>query len=284
MMQMGVEGEVAISPLSAFYYHGNDKLIKMMLTTQDKRVTQRVRNRTKMLAERRADERRKIKPHRPYHEVMPDGAWRGERCFVIGGGPSLEGFDFNRLQGKGRVIAINKAFKDVMFADICFFMDASSNTFYGLLKRGRLGQDILQKWEEFQGDKVYLNLVGRKLDDVYSVRSIGRAGVSNSIAKGLYHGNNSGVGAIGLAICLRANPIYLLGFDCGFSNGKSHYHGGYPMGMKESIFRGFANDFSRFNKFLIRTKFRVINLNPKSHLRCFPFSTIDEVLGNGKTG
>ena len=279
MTQMGTETEVLISPLSAY---GKDKIIRMMLTTQDKRVSERIRNRTKMLAERTMENKRKVNPHRPFSEVIPDGAWAGERCFVIGGGPSLIGFDFERLRGQGRIIAINRAFEHAPFADICFFMDASSNTFYGLVKNKRFGQDALQKWNDFEGHKVYLNLIGRRLDDVYSVRSAGRSGVSNSIAKGLYHGNNSGVGAIGLAVCLQANPIYLLGFDCGFSAGKSHYHSGYPGRMPESVFKGFAKDFGRFAKFLARTKYRVINLNPQSGMRCFPFKTMDEVLNNGK--
>jgi len=278
MTQMGAEREVVISPLSAFA-QGNDRIIKRMLTTRDRSVAELVRNRTKMLAERRMEANRKIKPYRPFHEVMRDGAWAGERCFIIGGGPSLLGFDFERLRGRGKVIAINRAFEVAPFADICFFMDASSNTFYGLVKGGKLGEATRQAWEAFEGFKVYLNLVGRKLEDVYSIRSLGKTGVSNSIKKGLYHGNNSGVGAIGLAMCLKANPIYLLGFDCGFSGGKSHYHGGYPAKMSENIFKGFAHDFARLNKFIKRTRFRVVNLNPKSRLRCFPFSTIEEVLG-----
>ena len=52
--------------------------------------------------------------------------------------------------------------------------------------------------------------------------------------------------------------------------------------MPESVFKSFTRDFERMNRFLRRTQFKVINLNPQSALRCFPFSTIDEVLGNGK--
>jgi len=249
-----------------------------MLTTQSPAVQKILRERESILAENRERVRLKINPYRPAHEVLNDGAWDGERCFIIGGGPSLEGFDFERLRGQGRVIAINRAFEHAPFADICFFMDASSNTFYGLLKRGSLGADALQKWGEFQGYKIYLNLVGRRLEDVYSIRKAGRAGISNSIEKGLYHGNNSGVGAIGLAVCLRANPIYLLGFDCKFTAGKSHFHDGYPNKMPESTFKGFTSNFGMTAKFLAKIQFKVINLNPQSGMRCFPFSTIDEVL------
>ena len=35
--------------------------------------------------------------------------WKGRRCFVVGGGPSLQGFDFNVLKGE-LVIALNAGF------------------------------------------------------------------------------------------------------------------------------------------------------------------------------
>lgn len=233
-----------------------------------------------MMAENIQRSRLKIAPHRPACEVLKDGEWAGQRCFIIGGGPSLTGFDFERLRGRGRIIAINKAYLDVPFADICFFMDGSETRFYGLVQNGRLAPQCLERWNEFKGHKIFLNILGRKLDDVYSIRAAGRTGLSNSLRKGIYHGNNSGVGAIGLAVCLGANPIYLLGIDCKFSGSQSHYHGGYPGRMPEGVFKSFTRDFERINRFIRKTQFRVVNLNPTSALRCFSFSTIDKVLDN----
>ena len=40
-------------------------------------------------------------------DSLPSGSWRGEKCFIIGGGPSLQNFDFLQLLGE-KVIAINK--------------------------------------------------------------------------------------------------------------------------------------------------------------------------------
>jgi hypothetical protein len=210
---------------------------------------------------------------------MADGAWAGQRAFIIGGGPSLEGFDFDRLRGKGKVIAVNRAYESVPFADILFFMD---NGFYQWAHRGELSPDCLKKWNDFQGRKVFLNIVGRQYDDVYSVRSLGRVGLSNSLKMGLYHGNNSGVGAVGLAFCLRANPIYLLGIDCKVDDAKkkTHWHSGYKKRpMHAAAFKSFRQDFERLDRFIRRLSIKVINLNPNSGVRCFPFSTIDEVIG-----
>ncbi len=32
--------------------------------------------------------------------VVPKDSWRGRLCFILGGGPSLNGFDFNQLTGE----------------------------------------------------------------------------------------------------------------------------------------------------------------------------------------
>lgn len=243
-------------------------------------VARLMRDRARILAERKQELHHQIHPYRPFSDVMNDGAWAGHRCFILGGGPSLAGFDFGRLQGRGKIVAVNRAFEYAPFADILFFMD---QRFYKMVQRGSFGPGAAAKWSGFRGHKVFLNILGRQYDDVYSMKSLGRVGLSNSLAKGIYHGNNSGVGALALAVCLRANPIYLLGFDFKFDGGKSHFHSGYGFPMRESVAKSFIRDFERVNRFLVRTRFRVVNLNPKSALRCFPFSTIDEVLGDGKT-
>lgn len=248
-----------------------------MLQAGDPRVQRVVRDKAKIFAEHKAQEYRKIHPHRPAYEVLRDGSWRGERVFLIGGGPSLEGFDFERLRGKGRVIAINRAFEFASFADVLFFMD---NRFYLRYH----GKDLAsnEKWNAYPGIKVFLNLSGRKYEDVYSVRKLGKTGLSNSLRVGLYHGNNSGVGAINLAYTLGANPIYLLGYDCSFNGKKSHFHSGYNILQHEGSVRSFAREFERLKRFLVRTSTRVVNLNPKSACRAFPFGNLEEVLDDRK--
>jgi hypothetical protein len=252
-----------------------------MITQQSPPVTRMVRDRDRLFAERKREEFRKLNPHRPFADFVADGAWADQQCFILGGGPSLEGFDFESLRGKGRIIAINRAYENAPFADILYFMD---NKFYQWVHKGELSPGCLEAWNSFPGYKVFLNIMGREFDDVYSIRSLGRVGLSNSIRKGLYHGNNSGVGAIGLAYCLKADPIYLLGIDCRIDERrkKSHYHSGYAKQFTPaSAFQSFKGDFERLNRFLRQTTTSVINLNPHSALKCFPFSTIDEVLGNG---
>jgi hypothetical protein len=243
----------------------------MLLTTRSRSVQQIHENRAAHLAEHQADMKRTVEPHNPFHEVLADGAWRNEPCFLVGGGPSLIGFDFERLRGRGRVIAINRAFEFVPFADILFFMDWK---FYRLCHDQ---PNRYQLWQDFKGYKAFLNIMGRKLDDCYSIRSLGRNGASASIRGGLHHGNNSGVGALNLALCLKARPIYLLGYDMRHENGRAHFHDGYGGDRREKTVISFAREFAYIGRSLM-DKSGVINLNPRSGLRIFPFGDIDEVL------
>src|ERR1017187_6377563 len=55
-------------------------------------------------------------------EVFNKDSWLGKRCFIVGGGESVKGFDFNRLNGE-HTIGINKAFKFFSTSTINYGMD-----------------------------------------------------------------------------------------------------------------------------------------------------------------
>lgn len=248
-----------------------------MLTQQSPAVGKLMRERDAVIAKNLADDNRAMNPELPAADVLRDGAWRGEPCFVIGGGPSLIGFDFGRLKGKGRVIVINKAYLYTPFADVLFFMDHAS--FYVSVKRGQFGAGALKAWDAFQGKRVFLNLRGREVKDAYSVRSLGRSGLSTSLRRGLFHGNNSGVGAIGLALCMGADPIYLLGYDLKHDGRTTHFHGGYGHGQPEVVMRSYRVELTTLAKLIAKRGHpKVINLNRASALTAFPFGDIDEAL------
>lgn len=209
---------------------------------------------------------------------MKDQAWRGQRCFIVGGGPSLRKFDFECLRGE-RIIAINRAFEDLEFADILFFMDSG---FYKNVHSGKFNPDTKKKFTTFKGHKLFLDIMVRNYPDVYAVAKIESIGVATSLKKGVFHGSNSGFGALNVAVCLGANPIYLLGFDMHHvkENGKmrSHYHSGYPQRQPSGVLLNFIDNFNKIAGILRAKKIRVINLCPESSLKCFPKMTIKEVL------
>lgn len=242
----------------------------MLLTTRSKRVQEIFRNRAAAQDEARQNLKRQASPHNPVSAVLGDGAWAGQPCFIIGGGPSLTGFDFNRLRGKGRVIAINRAFEFATWADMLFFMDWK---FYKLCHDR---PDRLELWKAFQGIRVFCNLMGRKLEDCYNVRSLGRHGMSWSIQKGIYHGNNSGHGALNMALALGCRPIYLLGYDMN-RDPRGHFHSGYGHKPNPHVAEIFIKSFKELAGRIPKVDF-IYNCNPQSGLRVWPFKTIDEVL------
>lgn len=248
----------------------------MMLTSRSKAVVAIDRARAAIQAQNRAQMRRRVEPHNPAHAVLPDGGWLGDRCFIIGGGPSLVGFNFERLRGRGRVIAINRAFEYTLFADVLFFMDYK---FYKMYHDGGVRKQI---WDSFEGKRVFLNIMGRALDDVYSVKSLGRDGLSGSLKAGLYHGNNSGVGALAIALIMGAAPIYLLGYDMRHDGQRTHFHAGYGQKASERVTMSFIGDFERSFKGL-KGRDGIVNLNPRSALKMFPFGNVDEVLDGRKS-
>lgn len=244
----------------------------MLLTTRSKRVQEIFRNRAAAIEESRQNLRRQIAPHKPVAEVLKDGAWAGQPCFLIGGGPSLTGFDFNRLRGRGRVIAINRAFEFIPWADMLFFMDWK---FYKLCHDDPARK---AKWDAFPGLRVFCNLMGRKLNDVYSIRSLGRRGMSWSVQKGIYHGNNSGHGALEIALAMGCRPIYLLGYDMN-DDPRSHWHSGYGAKANRRLGQFFVQEFMDMARRIPTVKY-IYNCNPKSGLRIWPFANIDEVLND----
>lgn len=206
---------------------------------------------------------------------LKDGDWNGHRCFLVGGGPSLRGFDFERLRGE-KVIAINAAFVDVPFADVLFMMDFV--TFYTKLRQGKFGEKVKQLFYEFKGLKVILDIMNRHPEGLLYVPSTGRHGLSLNLKRGLCHGNNSGVGALNLAICLGADPIYLLGYDMKHKDGKAHYHNVYPVMHRETIHRSFAGDFEKIAPAIKELGVKVVNLSNDSALTCFPFASVERIL------
>lgn len=142
----------------------------------------------------------------------PEPEWEGQEAIIIGGGPSLAGFDFSCLQGH-RIIGCNDAFRlgpDIV--DICIFGDESwwqKNKF---------------ELEQFSGRKVTCApaLMNLNCDELLQMNRL-RDGIQHGCTLGWNY--STGAAAVNLAFSLGANTIYLLGFDMGRGDqGKTHWH------------------------------------------------------------
>jgi len=210
-------------------------------------------------------------------DMLPDGAWAGRRCFIIGGGPSLKRVNFSRLEQE-LTIGVNRAFEK-LDPTVIFWMDYQ--TFYLDLMSGKFGNEAVKKFMGSRALKVALNLSGYDYPaDVFPLAAApGDHNFTFSLSEGIGHGGNSGYAALNLAVCLGANPIYLLGFDMQ-GDGKGHqtwFHSGYERDQGEGVYREFIQEFEYAAPILEEKEIEVVNLNPDSALKCFPTGDIDKL-------
>ncbi len=223
------------------------------------------------------------------YEVLPDRSWKGSPCIVVGGGPSLENFNWDLLHG-WRVIGINRVYEQ-FDPTIIFSMDTR---FLRWIDEGKYGQEAREKFANTKAYKVWLCTYNCKLpDDVFVVRvwknySQGFRAFPLTMNNGIGHGNNSGYGALNLAVCLGANPIYLLGFDMNYRKledegpfdavTSTHWHEGNPQSHKPTTVKGFIQYFQLPALTAKEKGIEIVNLNPKSALPYFPKRHYEEVL------
>lgn len=209
-------------------------------------------------------------------QMMPNGIWSGRRCFIVGGGPSLKGFDFSRLKGE-IVVTVNRGFESAPFSAINVAQDPR---LWGWYERGDLGEEARQKFNEYKGLKCWVNAQSFPFpEDLYLVNAVPIDGYEKfDIVEGVPCHGNSGANAIMVAACLGANPIYLLGFDCKGENGRTaDFHAGYPESDPEKVYDNFLPDFKDAAWRLAKKGVRVVNLNPDSAIRCFEFGRFEEI-------
>jgi hypothetical protein len=192
------------------------------------------------------------------------------------------------LIGAPAIIAVNRAYRDCDWADYFFTEDERFIR--------RFAVEDPAGWDRFAGLKILHCLDASYADPVRAVdpgvHFIHRQRVdkywSESLADGLSYSSNSMVGAINLAAILGASPIYLLGVDCGPVRGQrtANYHTDYLMASGDDCwttgdhqYLSYASDFEHWVAPSCKTRgIEVVNLNPASHVNCWPKQDWREVL------
>lgn len=124
-------------------------------------------------------------------EVITPNSWSDDICFIIGGGPSLQGFNFQQLS-KYRTIGINKVFKE-FHPTINYAMDYN---FFDSVQYTRDPRqpdyELHQKWLAYPGIKLFLRHDHTMVftEGIHYVNEIGSKMISYDLDKGIYPGNN----------------------------------------------------------------------------------------------
>lgn len=151
--------------------------------------------------------------------------WYNETVAIIGGGPSLKGFDLSPLKGRARVITLNNAWELVDFNDMAFFAD--------------------MRWWRWNGANIPKDYVARlvtvakgDLGDprIFRVRRSYDTPITKLAAGGI-SGPDSGSLAMNLAYHLGASRIILLGIDMQFQPGAAHWHPEHPVAADLTLYQ-----------------------------------------------
>jgi len=208
------------------------------------------------------------------------------RVFVIASGPSLAGFDFHRLDND-ITISTNYNYRDyvptiLVFVDNNLYTDNKDEI--DRLDCIRIGNKKHFGW----GHKTVLGLPMISNGAPFE----GAAGLT----KGLYCTYLTGLVALSLAIALKLNPIYLLGYDCGFETEKvepevksrrKRYHRGHYYthtrhhGDTEAGLKVLIDGVKKFDTFINHrdTKdTKIVDCSMKGKLNQFPKQDINTVL------
>jgi hypothetical protein len=210
----------------------------------------------------------------PKQSPVSDGCWAGEDVVIVGGGPSLVGFDWHRLHDfPCRVIAINKALAHVVEPDLIYGIDTS---FFERLRRGQYGEDVTEAWTAAKCPTVAC--LSRAIGDARVHQVLRTKNVkSRSFRNGVFAGGNSGLSAIHLATLMGARRIFLLGIDClPTDSGKTaHFHGGYNDRQKCSVYEHFKRSYQQAADEL-KQQAQIINCNASSGVDCFEFGELPD--------
>jgi len=198
--------------------------------------------------------------------------WDDRPVWIIGGGPSLAGYDLTDLRARGRVVGTNRA-AELVPCDATFTLD---QTFIknraDELARWALDQEVFAAmdvgWFDPDGNE--------SIPGVTYLRRIHGTGVGTDPGI-IVNGLNSGYGALCLAILKRARDIFLLGYDL---RENAHWHDGYPWqkrgGGMSIYYDRWAARFADIRRDL-PGGVTVWNCNPSSAVTAFPFLSYEDI-------
>lgn len=172
-------------------------------------------------------------------------------AYIVGGGPSLVGFDFSRLSGAFHV-AVNKAYESCPEASVVYFLDPPF-------------------WEAHR--EALKAHPGRKIRGLVDGAEAETPGVEGH-RLGLVSITNSGYAALRWCVEEGFERVYLLGFDASNLGGRRHFHDGYPGVPPKDSYDHWLAEWDRY-----RPGIEVLNASPESAIRAFPKVTLDEALG-----
>lgn len=179
-------------------------------------------------------------------------------CHIIGGGPSLAGFDWQSLNGEF-CIAINDAFKVLPLAPVVMFSIGAwaDQNFRGLVEHSGLKIHCVAEPSYSRPSPGFIELLLTN-------------GHGLEMRRGRITGETTGQMALNFAAQLGFREVWLYGFDMCADGPRSHWHEDALFRSTPGEYAGFARALDRLEPALTSLGVRVWNLSPNSALRAYP--------------
>lgn len=201
--------------------------------------------------------------------------WVGETVAIVAAGPSLADFDFTRLRGLCKVIAVKQIIFEMPWADLGFGLDI---------------QWIARFKDRLAACATPLLLAVPKDEHLHAARPAVRPGLAyverrrgdflSDDPAAVLSGGNSGFGALSIPYLKGAGPFwFLFGFDYR-TTGKLHHYSNerYPWAQKHGHWSAWARRFDNILPQIRRAGVNVINVCPDSAITAFPKVTHDAAM------
>lgn len=188
----------------------------------------------------------------------PEKVWDGRDVYIIGGGKSLEHFDWSLLLDKC-TIGCNDAYSHgVDICKICFFGDSI------------WFDDHKENLAKYKGT-VFTNAPALYSTRIKWLWTMMR-GSSGIHSESLGWNFNSGACSVNLAVLLGAKRVYLLGFDMKLTNGQNNWHPNNLSKPDPDIFEKFIEGFELLKISMDKQypNIEVINITDDSDLNIYP--------------
>lgn len=194
------------------------------------------------------------------------------KCFCIGCGASLIGFDFKLLDNHA-TIGTNYIMKHYPEVKACVFLDR--NFFENneeLIKdyHGGIFAHDRAVPKDYNPSNMIKIFTKQWLDDLGF-----RYHIEDNIKYPVYLGRLSGLTAIHIAIDQGFDEIYLLGYDM---NGGHIYNPDLLLHKDDNQFRKTMARFQFFKDMQDQYGYKIFNCNPDSAIDIFPFVKLEDVL------
>lgn len=175
--------------------------------------------------------------------------------------------------GPFRIVCVSDAYRRFLNADILYSCDGAwwdahkgATEFAG------------ERWSSHRGDEKHAS--DNKLDvaaryGLNLVEGAHEAGFSSNPAV-IHYGCNSGFQAVNIALLKGATRIVLVGFDMRTVDGKAHFFGDHPEGLRNNTdFRNFITAFRQAG-----APVPIVNATPGSALDCYPMIRLEDALAD----